>query len=61
MSGITVEGEFEVLDSGGSWVFFLGKPLLRSFQALQDFETDTVTICAKDSKRVELANKIKKP
>jgi hypothetical protein len=61
ISGITVEGEFEVLDSGGSWAFLLGKPLLRSFQALQDFETDTVTIHAKDSKRVKLANEIKKP
>jgi hypothetical protein len=61
MSGITVEGEFEVLDSGGSWAFLLGKPLLRSFQALQDFETDTATIRAEDSKRVELANEIKKP
>jgi hypothetical protein len=61
MSGITVEGEFEVLNSGGSWAFLLGKPLLRLFQALQDFETDTVTIHAKDSKRVELANKVKRP
>jgi hypothetical protein len=61
MSGITVKGEFEVLNSGGSWVFLLGKPLLQLFQALQDFKTDTVTIHAKDSKRVKLANEIKKP
>ena len=28
---VTAEGEFEVMNSGGSWAFLLGKPLLRSF------------------------------
>ena len=28
LGNITVEGEFEVFDSGGSWAFLLGKPLL---------------------------------
>ena len=28
---VTVEGEFEVFDSGGSWAFLLGKPTLRAF------------------------------
>ena len=28
---VTIEGEFEVFDSGDSWAFLLGKPLLRLF------------------------------
>lgn len=41
---VTVEGEFEVFDSGGSWAFLLGKPLLRSFRAKQEYGPDTVSI-----------------
>ena len=44
LSEVTVDGEFEVFDSGGSWAFLLGKPLLRSFRAEQMYETDTVNI-----------------
>ena len=29
LSNIVIEGSFEVFDSGGSWAFLLGKPLLR--------------------------------
>jgi hypothetical protein len=28
---VIIEGKFEVFDSGGSWAFLLGKPLLRLF------------------------------
>ena len=35
LGGVTIEGEFEVFDSGGSWAFLLGKPLLKLFQAKQ--------------------------
>ena len=31
LGGVTITGEFEVFDSGGSWAFLLGKPLLRLF------------------------------
>jgi len=44
LGGIQADGEFEVFDSGGSWDFQFGKPLLHRFKALHDFDTDTVTI-----------------
>jgi hypothetical protein len=44
IKGISIPGEVEVLDSGGSWEFLLGKPMLRQLRALQDFEEDSVTI-----------------
>ena len=39
-----MDGEFEVFDSGGGWTFLFGKPLLRRFQAVHDFNADTVSI-----------------
>ena len=59
ISGVTVEGEFEVFDSGGSWAFLLGKPILRAFQAEQAYGPDTVDIRGKDNKKVTLRNEIK--
>ena len=44
LKGIRMEGEFEVFDSGGGWKFLFGKPLLRRFQAIHDYDTDTVSI-----------------
>ena len=44
LKGIHIEGEFEVFDSGGGWKFLFGKPLLRCFQAVHDFNTDMVSI-----------------
>ena len=58
---VTIEGEFEVFDSGGSWAFLLGKPLLRSFRATQAYWPDTVTIRDDDGKEETLVNEIKKP
>ena len=57
----TVEGEFEVFDSGGSWAFLLGKPLLRSFRAEQNYERDIVSICDRNNKKETLLNEIKQP
>ena len=57
---VTVEGEFEVFDSGGSWAFLLGKPLLRSFRAEQAYWPDTVSICGTDNKKEMLFNEIKR-
>ena len=61
LGGVTVEGEFEVFDSGGSWAFLLGKPLLRLFRAKQAYEPDTVSIRGEDDKKETLTNEIKKP
>ena len=58
---VTVEENFEVFDSGGSWAFLLGKPSLRSFRADQDYEQDTVSIQGGDGKRETLPNEIKRP
>lgn len=58
---VTVRGEFEVFDSGGSWAFLLGKPLLKAFHAEQDYREDTVTIRGNNGKEEKLLNEIKKP
>lgn len=41
LKGICMEGEFEVFDSGGGWTFLFRKPLLRRFQAVHDYSSDT--------------------
>ena len=61
LGGVTVEGEFEVFDSGGSWAFILGKPLLRSFRAKQAYWEDTVSIRNDNNKKEVLSNEITKP
>ena len=44
IGGVEVLGSFEVFESGGSWEFLLGKPLLRALHAIHDYTGDTVTI-----------------
>jgi hypothetical protein len=61
LGGVTIEGEFEVFDSGGSWAFLLGKPLLRRFQAKQAYGPDTVSIRGRNNSKETLHNQIKKP
>jgi hypothetical protein len=61
LGGVTIEGEFEVFNSGGSWAFLLGKPLLRLFRAKQNYWNDTVNICGENNKKETLLNEIKKP
>jgi hypothetical protein len=58
---VIVKGEFEVFDSGGSWAFLLGKPLLKAFHAVQEYWGDTVTIRGDDNREEKLCNEIKKP
>jgi hypothetical protein len=58
---VTIEGLFEVFDSGGSWAFLLGKPLLRRFRAKQNFGMDTVEIEAKDGSITILQNELNTP
>jgi hypothetical protein len=60
LGNVMIEGEFEVFDSGGSWAFLLGKPLLRLFQAKQSYRPDTVSIRGKDNIKETLHNQIKK-
>jgi hypothetical protein len=57
---VTIEGEFEVFDSGGSWAFLLGKPLLRTFRAEQAYWPDTVSICKEGNEKEVLLNEIRK-
>ncbi|KAG1888506.1 hypothetical protein F4604DRAFT_1915466 [Suillus subluteus] len=44
IAGIQAQGEFEVFDSAGGWNFLFGKPMLQSFKAIHDYETDQVHI-----------------
>jgi hypothetical protein len=58
LGNTTVEGEVEVFDSGGSWAFLLGKPMLRQFQATQAYGPDTVSIRSPEGKTETLRNEI---
>lgn len=58
---ITIKGSFEVFDSGGSWAFLLGKPLLRRFRARQNFGLDTVDIEASNGSVTVLQNELHVP
>ena len=44
IGGVRVSGSFEVFESGGSWEFLLGKPLLTALHAIHEYTGDTVTI-----------------
>ena len=44
IEGVHVWGSFIVFESGGSWEFLLGKPLLTALHAIHDYTSDTVTI-----------------
>ena len=51
LGGVTIEGKFKVFDSGGSWAFLLGKPLLQLFRAKQSYWPDTVSIRDEDNRK----------
>jgi hypothetical protein len=61
LGNVTAEGEVEVFDSGGSWAFLLGKPMLRRFQATQAYGPDIVSIRSSDGRVETLSNEIKEP
>lgn len=44
IGGIKAQGSFEVFDSGDSWEFLFGKPLLAAFNSIHEYKTDTVTV-----------------
>jgi len=58
LENVTIKGSFEVFNSGGSWVFLLGKPLLQRFKAKQNFSTDTVEIEVGDGTTMVLRNEL---
>ena len=60
LGGVTIDGEFEVFDSGGSWAFLLGKPLLKSFRVEQAYWPDTVSIRSENDEKEVLFNQIRK-
>ncbi|KAF8230723.1 hypothetical protein L208DRAFT_1280521, partial [Tricholoma matsutake] len=44
VDNVCVEGSFEVFDSGGSWSFLFGKPLMKAFNAVHYYLKDEVTV-----------------
>ncbi|KAJ3906072.1 hypothetical protein F5879DRAFT_787730, partial [Lentinula edodes] len=44
VQGVEVDGEFEVFDSGGSWKFLFGKPLLERFSAVHDYGKESLVL-----------------
>lgn len=44
IGGVKTHGSFEVFDSGDSWEFLFGKPLLTDFNATHEYKADTVTV-----------------
>jgi hypothetical protein len=49
-------GTFEVFDSNGAWVVLFGKPLLKTFKAVHDYDLDIVRIPNGDNSWTELQN-----
>ena len=60
IGGVKTQGSFEVFDSGDSWEFLFGKPLLAAFNAIHEYKTDTVTVESRGSKAV-LKNQVGMP
>lgn len=44
LGGRTAKAAFEIFPSGGGWSVLFGKPLLRAFQAIHNYEDDTLRI-----------------
>ena len=55
IGNITRGDTFEVFDSKGAWLALFGKPLLKKFKAIHDYDTDIVKI-PKDGDWVVLRN-----
>ena len=55
VGNITWGDTFEVFDSKGAWLALFGKPLLKKFKAIHDYDTDIVKI-PKDGDWVVLRN-----
>jgi hypothetical protein len=44
IEGVKTNCSFEVFDSGDSWEFLFGKPLLKSFNAIHNYKNDTIIV-----------------
>ena len=44
LGGHTVKGSFKVFPSGGGWSLLVGKPLLKQFKAVNNYDNDTLMI-----------------
>ena len=44
IGGVHIFGSFEVFESGGSWEFLLGKPLLTALHAVHEYKGDTIMV-----------------
>jgi hypothetical protein len=44
LGGRTAKAAFKIFPSGGGWSLLFGKPLLRAFQAIHDYNDDTLRI-----------------
>ena len=44
LGSVAVQGQFEVFNSSSRWGFLFGKLLLQLFNAVHDYDTDTVTV-----------------
>ena len=55
VSGVSKEGTFEVFDHNGAWLALFGKPLLKVFKAVHDYDLDIVKI-PKGDDSVQLQN-----
>ena len=60
LGGVEAQGEFEVFDSGGGWVFLFRKPLLCAFKARHNFEDNMVTVMGDNGASTTLGNGITK-
>jgi len=60
LGGRTARAAFEIFPSGGSWLVLFGKPLLRAFQAVHNYEDDTLRI-PHDGDWTILTNKYEAP
>jgi hypothetical protein len=49
VNNMSHEGTFQVFDSSGAWSALFGKPLLKKFKAVHDYEHDTIKIPKEDS------------
>jgi hypothetical protein len=52
-----VKGSFNVFPSGSGWSLLLGKPLLKQFKVVHNYDDDTLMI-SKDSVWTTLVNKL---
>src|SRR5882757_148268 len=57
VQGVTRKGEFEVFDSGGAWTALFGKPLLREFKAVHDYETDEIRLWKNETTVITIKNR----